>query len=60
MLTRAVTIGSSLATAPSATPLPCHLPLNGMFHQASMEQIAMEQIAMEQIAMEQIANLKNM
>ena len=29
---------SSLATAPSAAPLPCRVPLNGMFHQDSATQ----------------------
>ena len=29
---------SHLATAPSATPLPCRVPLNGMFHQESTTQ----------------------
>ena len=29
---------SSLATAPSATQLPCRVPLNGMFHQDSATQ----------------------
>ena len=29
---------SSLATTPSATPLPCSVPLNGMFHQDSAKQ----------------------
>ena len=29
---------SSLATAPSATPLPCCVPSNGMFHQDSATQ----------------------
>ena len=42
---------SSLATAPSATPLPCRVPSNDMFHQDSVTQITQ---------MEQNAILKNM
>ena len=38
MMTRAATIVAAEQQAPSATPLPCRVPLNGMFHQDSATQ----------------------